>query len=222
MAVSRDQAPHHAPLLTSPDRKVPRMSDQHDAVDASASANGQDHPRHTVAFVGDSLTQDGSWADWFPDLDVRNLGRGGDTSDDLLARLDEVVATDPDEIVLLIGTNDLGTRQTVEHLVRNVETACVQLRRDLPGSRMLLTSILPRGREFAQRIKEANLWPALALDDGELNPAFTDDRLHLNEAGYQAWTGELGPALLRLRELPPMTTPIQIVRTDQYSRPPGA
>lgn len=214
------------------------MSDQHDAEKASTSPDGQDYPRHTVVFVGDSLTQDGSWAEWFPDLDVRNLGRGGDTSDDLLARLDEVVAADPDEIVLLIGTNDLGTRQTVEHLVRNVETACVQLRRDLPGSRMLLTSILPRGREFAQRIKEANihlrqfsstvraqfldLWPALALEDGELNPAFTDDRLHLNEAGYRAWTAELGPALIRLRELPPMTTPIQIVRTDQYSRPPGA
>lgn len=217
------------------------MSDQHEAHDpSSAEHDGHDHidTRDRIAFVGDSLTQDGAWGEWFPDLDVHNLGRGGDTTDDLLARLDEVVALAPDEIVLLIGTNDLGTRQTVEHLVRNTETACVQLRRDLPGSRMLLTSVLPRGREYAQRIKEANihlrqfsstvraqfldLWPALALDDGELNPAFTDDRLHLNDAGYQAWLEELRPALVRLRELPPMTTPIQIVRTDQYSRPPGA
>ena len=64
-----------------------------------------------------------------------------------------------------------------------------------------------------------DLWPALALDDGEINPAFSDDRLHLNDAGYEAWLGELRPALDRLRELPPMTTPIQVIRTDQYARP---
>ena len=129
--------------------------------------------------------------------------------DDALARLDDVVAAAPDGIVLLIGTNDLGTRQSVEHLVRNVETMCVELRRALPGSRMLVQSIMPRGREFAARIQEANihirqftstvraqfldLWPVLALEDGELNPAFSDDRLHLSAAGYDAWLGELRP-----------------------------
>lgn len=191
--------------------------------------------RDTVVYLGDSITQDGAWSEWFPDLNVINLGVGGSTTDDVLARLDEVVAAAPDEIVLLIGTNDLGTRQTVEHLVRNIETICVNLRRDLPGSRMLVQSVMPRGREYAHRIQEANihlrqfsstvnaqfldLWPALALEDGELNPAFTDDRLHLTAQGYEAWLAELRPALQRLRELPPMTTPIQIIRSDQYSRP---
>ncbi|MCU1513773.1 MAG: hypothetical protein JWO10_863, partial [Microbacteriaceae bacterium] len=133
---------------------------------------------------------------------------------------------------------DLGMRQSVEHLVRNVQTTMVELRRQLPGSRMLLQSILPRGREFADRIQEANihlrqfaatvhaqyldLWPALAMDDGELNPAYSTDRLHLNEAGYEAWLGELRPGLDRLRDLPPMTSPIQAIHiTDEYSRPSG-
>ena len=163
------------------------------------------------------------------------MGVGGDTTDDVLARVDDIIAERPDEIVLLIGTNDLGTRQTVEHLVRNIETLCVRLRKELPGSRMLVQSIMPRGREFAKRINDANihlrqfsstvhaqyldLWPAMALEDGELNPAFSEDRLHLSPAGYDAWVGELRPALARLRELPPMTTPIQIIRPDQYSRP---
>jgi lysophospholipase L1-like esterase len=190
----------------------------------------------TVVFLGDSLIRDGAWGDWFPESEVVNLGVGGDTTDALLARLDEVIDLEPDEIVLLIGTNDLGTRQTVEHLVRNVETICVTLRKALPGSRMLVQSVLPRGREFAQRIQDANihirqftstvhaqfldLWPALALDDGELNPAFTTDRLHLTDEGYEAWIGELRPALARLRDLPPMTTPIRVIRPDQFTRPP--
>ena len=194
------------------------------------------HDRQIIAFFGDSITQAGRWTEWFPDVEALNLGVGGDTTDDALARLDDVVAAAPDGIVLLIGTNDLGTRQSVEHLVRNVETMCVELRRALPGSRMLVQSIMPRGREFAARIQEANihirqftstvraqfldLWPVLALEDGELNPAFSDDRLHLSAAGYDAWLGELRPALDRLRELPPMTTPIQTLRTDQFARPP--
>ncbi|MCU1413524.1 MAG: hypothetical protein JWN80_864 [Microbacteriaceae bacterium] len=190
---------------------------------------------NTVLFLGDSITALGDWQTWFPDVNALNFGLSGSTTDDLLARVGEVVAADPDEIIVLIGTNDLGTRHTVEHLVTNIQSMMVELRRDLPGSRMLLQSIMPRGREFSDRIQEANihlrqfaatvhaqyldLWPALALEDGELNPVFSDDRLHLNDAGYQAWLAELRPGLERLREEPPMSRPIQIIRVDDYARP---
>ena len=189
----------------------------------------------TVVFLGDSLTQGGDWSAWFPDLNALNFGIGGNTSEDVLARLDSVVAAQPDEIVLLIGTNDFGLRRNVETLVRNVQSILVDLRRDLPGSRMLVQSVMPRGREFADRIREANihlrqfsatvhaqfldLWPAMALEDGELNPVFSEDRLHLNDAGYEAWLSELRPALVRLRNLPPMTSPIRAIMFDDYARP---
>jgi lysophospholipase L1-like esterase len=190
---------------------------------------------NTVLFLGDSITAGGDWSAWFPDVNALNFGIGGDTTDDVLARLDTVIAADPDEIIMLIGTNDFGTRQNVEHLVRNVQTILVDLRRELPGSRMLVQSVMPRGREFADRIQEANihlrqfsstvhaqyldLWPALALDDGEINPLYSDDRLHLTPAGYEAWLGELRPALERLRDEPPMSRPITIIHVDDYARP---
>ncbi|MEY2848302.1 MAG: hypothetical protein RI885_967 [Actinomycetota bacterium] len=208
---------------------------QHDETATDAASPELGDQRETIAFVGDSITAGGDWASWFPEARTLNFGVSGDTTDDVLARLDEVIGAKPDEVVLLLGTNDLGTRQTVEHLVRNIQSICVTLRRELPGSRMLVQSIMPRAREFAARIHDADihlrqfsatvhaqyldLWPALALDDGEINPAFSDDRLHLNDAGYEAWLGELRPALDRLREAPPMTTPIQVVPVDQYSRP---
>jgi lysophospholipase L1-like esterase len=189
----------------------------------------------TVLFLGDSITQGGDWATWFPELNTLNFGVGGDTTEDVLARLDAVVEAQPDEIVLLVGTNDLGLRRNVETLVRNVQSILVDLRRDLPGSRMLVQSVMPRGREFADRIREANihlrqfsatvhaqfldLWPAMALEDGEINPAFSDDRLHLNDAGYEAWLSELRPAMERLREEPPMSRPIQAIIFDEYARP---
>ena len=183
--------------------------------------------RPSIAFIGDSITAHGDWAAWFPDRVVHNLGISGNTTDDVIARVDEILALHPDSIALLIGTNDLGTRKSVEHLVRNVEYLLVTLRRDLPGTRMLVQSVMPRGREFAAQVQDANrhlrqfaptvnaqyldLWPALAEQDGEIDPRFSDDRLHLSAAGYEAWLNELRPALERLDDAPPMSRPISII-----------
>ena len=194
------------------------------------SDDASDDTRPSLAFVGDSITADGAWQEWFPDRRTHNLGVGGNTTDDVIARLDDIVSVHPDAVALLIGTNDLGTRKSVEHLVRNIEFLMVSLRRDLPGTRMLVQSILPRGREFAEQIKDANrhlrqfspnvnaqyldLWPAFALEDGEIDPRFSDDRLHLTAEGYGAWLDELHPALERLDGAPPMSRPITIIREN--------
>ncbi|KQO64848.1 GDSL-type esterase/lipase family protein [Curtobacterium sp. Leaf261] len=190
------------------------------------TANGSTETAPMV-FLGDSITEQGDWEARFPGDHVVNLGIGGDTTDGVLARLDEVVRLAPEAIVLLIGTNDFGNeKKSVEHVVRTAETILVDLRRDLPGVRLLLVSILPRQAVFSARIEEANrhlrqfvatchaqfldLWPALA-EDGHLADRFTEDGLHLTEAGYDAYVAELVPALERLREQPPMSRPINII-----------
>jgi len=179
-----------------------------------------------VLFLGDSITAQGPWEELLRGERTRNLGIDGDTSAGVLDRLDEVVAAAPDVIVLLIGTNDFGNhRKSAEHVVRNVETALVMLRRELPGVRLLLVSILPRQAEYAGKIEEANrhlrqfvatchaqyldAWPALAAGD-HLDDRFTEDGLHLNEDGYRAYVDELVPALERVRGLPPMSRPISL------------
>ncbi|MCW4386726.1 GDSL-type esterase/lipase family protein [Salinibacterium sp. SYSU T00001] len=189
---------------------------------------------HRVAYIGDSLTASGDWEEWFPGEETLNFGVPGYTSDDVLARLDEIVAAQPDEIIMLIGTNDLGLRRSVEHLVRNVEFALVHLRRELPGVRLLLQSIMPRGAEFARDIQDANihlrqfcatvgahyldLWPTMATEDGALRPELTDDGLHLTSAGYDAWLEELRPGIERLRDLPPMSRPLNVVSAEEPRR----
>jgi len=189
--------------------------------------------RTTVLFLGDSITAEGPWEQLVPDERTSNHGISGDTTDGVLDRLDRVVAEQPEVIVLLIGTNDFGNhRASVEHVVRNVETALVTLRRELPGVRLLLVSILPRQAEFTAKIEEANrhlrqfvatchaqyldAWPALA-DGDHLDERFTDDGLHLTEDGYRAYAAELLPALERVRDLPPMSRPIQAIDLDEAS-----
>lgn len=190
-----------------------------------------DKPR--IVFVGDSLTEGGRWQEWFPDVEAVNLGRGGDTTEGLIDRLDEVVELDPETIVLLIGTNDVANRRAVEQVVRNIETILANLHQALPDARILVQSVLPRGAEYAEFLREINrhvwqfaatvkahyldLWPALAVDDGQLNPDYTDDGLHLNEAGYEAWLSELVPGVERVRDLPPASRPIRLPELNKLS-----
>lgn len=179
-----------------------------------------------IAFVGDSLTALGQWDEWFPGESVRNLGVGGDTTDELIARLPEVIELSPATVVLLVGTNDLAWRRSVEYVVRNVETILVQLRRGLPDAYLLVQSVLPREREYSDAIKDINrhlwqfaptvraqyldLWPVFALEDGSMNPEYSDDFLHLSAAGYDAWLTELRPALETVRSHPPMSSSIPL------------
>lgn len=192
-----------------------------------------DDDRGTVLFLGDSITAGGDWDTRLPDERTTNQGVNGDTTDGVLERLDAVVSAAPEAIVLLIGTNDFGNhRASVEHVVRNVETILVTLRRELPGVRLLLVSILPRQAEYTAKIEEANrhlrqfvatchaqyldVWPTLA-DGDHLDERYTDDGLHLTDDGYRAYVDELVPALERLRGLPPMSRPITAIELDETS-----
>ena len=166
----------------------------------------------TIAFLGDSITAAGDWESWFPHLDARNFGVPGDTTQDVLDRLDDCIAAAPDHVYLLIGTNDFGNEgQSVEHVVANTERILSRLRDALPLTEIVLQSVMPRAREYAERIKTVNnaylvlagryraqyldLWPALAQPDGELLPELTDDRLHLLPLGYQRWLEILAPVV---------------------------
>ncbi len=161
----------------------------------------------TTVFLGDSLTEQGNWAERFPELDVVNLGVSGDTSEQVLERLSEVIEKRPSTIVVMVGTNDLAWRRSVEQIVRNIESILWRLHHELPEARVLVQSVLPRDRELADRVRDINihvrqysptvkaewvdLWPVFAEPDGEIKADYSDDRLHLNEAGYEAWAEEL-------------------------------
>ena len=177
----------------------------------SASAAGSAATAGPVVFLGDSLTEAGRWDQYFPDLEVVNAGRAGDTTADVQDRLDAVIEQRPSVVVLMVGTNDFGLRATVEQVVRGTENILWTLHHELPDTRVVVVSVLPRERERAEWIRQVNihvrqfapsvkaefvdLWPVFAEEDGELSPRFTSDRLHVNEDGYSAWAEALRPHL---------------------------
>jgi lysophospholipase L1-like esterase len=180
---------------------------------SSGAQRAADRAAGPVVFIGDRLTESGSWSDWLPDADVVNLGRAGDTTADVLDRLDEVIAAQPSAVVLLIGTNDLSHRASVEQVVRGNEEILFKLRHELPQTRLLVQSVLPREKERAEDIHEVNihlrqfaaapsvkaefvdLFAVLADEEGALRREYSLDGVALSEAGYRAWLEALRPVL---------------------------
>lgn len=166
-----------------------------------------DRPPGAFVLLGDGLTEDGPWESGFPDRRTVNAGRAGDTTADVADRVQDVVAMDPATVVLTVGTNDFDHRTTVEQVVRGIEDVLFRLHHDLPDARLVVCSVLPRERERAEWIRQVNihvrqfastvkadfvdLWPELAEEDGELKPAYTEDRVHPNADGYAAWLEQL-------------------------------
>lgn len=167
-------------------------------------------PSGPLLLLGDSLTEAGPWQAAFPDHEVVNAGVSGDTTADVAERLDAVVQHAPSAVVLMAGTNE-SRRATVEQVVRGLEDILFRLRRELPEARLIVCSVLPRERERADWIHDVNihvrqfagtvkaefldLWPTFADEDGELRTEFTTDRLHLTDAGYEAWAEQLRSVL---------------------------
>jgi lysophospholipase L1-like esterase len=166
-------------------------------------------PRHVV-FLGDSITQGGLWQEWFAGAPVVNRGIDGETSADLLRRVDSAVL-DPLAVFLLIGTNDLTSGVPLRQIIENVRGLLAEIERRGPGTRVVVQSAMPRTPRFRDDLRLLNrayrqlvdsseehveyldLWPALADDDGDLRTEYTEDRLHLNGPGYAAWVDVLRP-----------------------------
>jgi len=172
-------------------------------------------PTGRVVFLGDSITQYVGWDDLFPELPTANRGIGGETTSDVLARL-ETAIQQPLAVSLLIGTNDLhGPRagRDVSGIAERTDEIVRRIRERAPEASLLLNSVLPRTELFAERIRQLNdrnretaerrgatyvdLWPAFADPSGHIRPELTKDNLHLSPAGYLVWAELLRPHLAR-------------------------
>lgn len=166
-----------------------------------------------IIFLGNSITEGGNWKALFPDRNVVNRGISGDVTDGILFRLEEVTASQPSKVFLLVGTNDMAKGKSIDYVLENIEKIIAQIKEQSKDTKIYLQSILPInpnvGKKFPghknnhEKIMAANLrLKALAKDydinyinlhtpmsDGKkhLKPKYTHDGLHLTEEGYQKW-----------------------------------
>ncbi len=164
-----------------------------------------------IVFAGDSITE------FFPvhemlqsELKLYNRGIHGINSLQLLEHLNtQVLDLKPSKVVLLIGVNDLKTRQP-EEVRETIETIIATIQQKLPETQIILLSVFPmnesprfvrtpshRNNDSINRLNALlsdlsgdgvtylNLHGALCDESGELPLNRTVDGLHLNVDGYR-------------------------------------
>ena len=167
-----------------------------------------------IIFIGDSIIE------YYPlqellgtSKTIVNRGIRGYQTGLLLDNLDAHLYGDAvDQIVLLIGTNDIGKDVPMSQALNNLESVIQSISRDYPLSQIKLVSILPvhEGDMYKQtvyirtneKIKEWNqayqelasaymqveyvsVFDKLLDQEGQLKSDYTTDGLHLSVSGYQ-------------------------------------
>lgn len=183
--------------------------------------------RPRVLFVGDSLSEwwllygIGSWQRWFAPLGAYDDGVAGDTTSNLLYRLDSgsLVGITPRLVVAEIGTNNIGLlHQQPSEVVAGITAVVATLHARLPGAHIILEDLYPRDNAHTPRRMEVDtvnsmlaharfrapvtlIDPGRALlgDDQAFQPGVMhDDLLHPTAAGYRVLAAQLYPVIRRL------------------------
>ena len=178
-----------------------------------------------IIFIGDSIIE------YYPlqellgtSKTIVNRGIRGYQTGLLQENLDAHLYGDAvDQIVLLIGTNDIGKDVPINEALNNLESVIQTISRDYPLSQIKLVSILPvnEGENFKQTVyirtnEKINAWNQAYQDlasaymqvefvpvfenlldqEGKLKADYTTDGLHLSVAGYQALSNTLKKYIL--------------------------
>lgn len=174
--------------------------------------------RHLIVFVGDSITQGGDWRRLLGRNDVVNRGVSGDTTSDILGRLEGVADAAATHYFVMAGVNDLARGVEPAAIAANVRTIVERLRAASPDAAVFLQSVLPiddRDRCFrfdnarVQAVNEklrkladpeaavtfVDLYGAFLDEEEKLAPGYTYDGLHLLPAGYAVWAEQIRPRM---------------------------
>ncbi len=179
-----------------------------------------------TVLLGDSITDFFNWYELFYDYSkatgkaVYNRGISGDTTDRLLERLQEnVLDIKPKNIVLLIGTNDIGRGLPLELSLEKVVKIIKSTKAQCPDVNFIIEAVYPVNEKMRDRfekrsnskIDEMNkeyiklcqklgcVWldftDELKDKDGNLKSEYTYDGLHINAQAYEIVASNVIPLL---------------------------
>lgn len=169
-----------------------------------------------IIFLGDSLTDQGEWQEYFQQTNIQNRGISGDTTEGVLNRLDKIIASKPQKIFLLIGTNDFWHgNKNLSKAVANYRQILNLLQKKIPKTEVYIQSVLPIDRQkynlnikpqnlvqFNREIEQLaqefsyqyiNLYDRFTDKEGRLSSQYTLDGVHLNGKGYLVWQQAIAP-----------------------------
>jgi len=230
------------------DRPVPR-TDQNSMIAHEELLAKKTKGRIDVYFVGDSITRRWGALD-YPELlenwkanffgwNAADFGWGADRIQNMLWRLEhgELDDVHPKAIVILAGTNNVGTEPAgeakVADITRGLKALIDACRLRAPAAVIILTAIFPRNDNMAvmpeivqinrnlagfadgKQMRYLDVNDRLADKEGRLFEGMMNerDKLHPTVKGYQVWADGLKPILTEILGPP--------AATDQAPPPTG-
>jgi lysophospholipase L1-like esterase len=224
----------------SADRPAPR-TDKNSQIAHEQLLAKTKQGRIGVYFEGDSITRRWGASD-YPELlenwkknffgwNAADFGWGADRVENILWRLEngELDDVDPKVIVLLAGTNNVGStvppegvERTAANVTKGLEAVVRVMQSKAPNAVIILMGIFPRNDNLAvmpeidrinanlagmadgRKIRYLNINDRLAGPDGKLHDGMMNDRdkLHPLLNGYQVWADALKPVFTELLGAP--------------------
>ena len=158
-----------------------------------------------IAFYGDSVLAKGMWNLLFPELNIVNYSGPGDTSFNVLSRLQKMTQIPKARFsFIMVGTNDLTYNCSVEEVSKNIVDIYLEIKKRSQG-KVYVLSTLECNIFFDACIKRLSKIKALNLSLNKLSVAgkinlldinkdlsdksglrfiYTYDGTHLNANGY--------------------------------------
>lgn len=160
------------------------------------------------------------FAQWLPEgISVVNRGIIGDDAPGIYDRLHQILPGKPAKIFLLVGVNDISHQITADSVLNDIEKVVARIVEECPDTRLYIQSLLPYNFEkckyktmnkvdktmIIRKVnrglrKMANKYDLkyIYLFDHftgrgsiHMDPMFTNDGLHINQAAYHIWANAL-------------------------------
>ncbi|MCT7985825.1 GDSL-type esterase/lipase family protein [Laspinema sp. A4] len=162
-----------------------------------------------IIFLGDSLTDSCEWNEILNHPQIVNRGIMGDTTDGVLERLKPILASQPRQIFLMIGINDLARKKDFSGILFNYQQILATIQQQSPQTEVYIKSVLPVNNTLFEKgpsnemIRNLNtqlqrlsknysysyidLHSKLVDENQQLDERYTLDGLHLNGTAYLIW-----------------------------------
>jgi lysophospholipase L1-like esterase len=170
-----------------------------------------------IIMLGNSITAECNWSELLDNPNILNRGIIADGTDDILNRLDPIIASKPSKIFLLIGVNDLAFTPP-QYIIDNYEKIIGRIVQKTPETRLYLESILPIHNNLRRNgmknedidtvnqgiqniAKKYNLTyidinaKFKNTEGGDLKEQYSLDGIHLNGEGYLLFKDIIKPYL---------------------------
>lgn len=168
-------------------------------------------PKSDIVMIGDSITQEAFWNEIFTNVKIANRGVAGDTTYDILRRMDTILSVSPKKAFVMVGINDISRGVSIDEIFNNY----VSIVKELQGKNITvyiqstlecqkskcgikLRGVQELNRKLnryaaANNIKYININEGLTNDTRGLLSDYTPDGIHLNGKGYLVWRKTISP-----------------------------